>query len=584
MVLKVWKSSRLLNKDNRGIIKLVPKADELFLLKNWRPITLLTTTYKIIAKIFAWRLKAMLPDIVDQQQTGFIAGRSIVENILSLRMAQEWVPVTGQEIMFVKLDFQKAYDRVSHSYLWDTLKALGMSQINIRRIQGLVTGGAAQVHVNGCFTKRFEVTRGVRQGCPLAPLLFAMVTQPLMRLFREEERRGRILGVTYGGQRTLMHQIYADDTGVNLTMQENQFTRLKEIIQTFEGISGAKLNLSKSLIMPICPSIPPAWVQATGCEIAGPGKDFLYLGIATSNPVDEVTIAKAINRKIMEKLSHWANRLLSWPARIILLKQVLAATPLYQLLSVGLEKKGLEGLETLCRQFLWGWADQDTPKASLVAWERISQTKQDGGLGWTSLLDKAQALQVKNLVKVMRGRALNGLCWQKVMKKIAWEDTCRDIPEHLTLEQGIQIANREDMARTMEMQRITGLLRKIGIYTLKDGAEAIASNGSWKELLYRAGIFPEEHTLRNVELLEDWIGRKTLLRKELHEVAGWVWKSDRAPVNWDLSTKEWTDKIKKQKDFTEYLNGKWGINSTKRQWEIRWTRLWRAEIHHRRKS
>ncbi|KAL3687410.1 hypothetical protein R1sor_013719 [Riccia sorocarpa] len=167
-------------------------------------------------------------------------------------------------------------------------------------------GGAAQVHVNGRFTQRFEVTHGVRQGCPLASLLFVMVTQPLMRLLHEEELSGRLLGVTYGGQKTLLHQIYADDTGVNLTIQEAHFNKLKEVIQTFEEISGAKSNLTKSLIMPIRPSSPPGWVYATGCDIAGPRKSFLYLGRTTCNPVDEATIAKAITKKMMKKLSHWS--------------------------------------------------------------------------------------------------------------------------------------------------------------------------------------------------------------------------------------------------------------------------------------
>ncbi|KAL3677171.1 hypothetical protein R1sor_027119 [Riccia sorocarpa] len=215
-----------------------------------------------------------------------------------IRMVRkEWVPVTGQEVMFVKLDFQKAYDRVSHVYLWYTLSALGLSTANVARIQGLVTSGAAQ--------------------------------------------------------RTLLHQIYADDTGVNLTMREDQFNRLKEVIQVFEDISGAKLNLSKSLIMTIRPSTPPDWVTATG-----------------------------------------ENRLL---------RQVLAATPLYQLLSVGLEQKGLEELEVLCRQFLWDWIDQEHPKASMVTWERITQAKQDGGLGWNSLLVKGQALHMRKMMKIKLG-------------------------------------------------------------------------------------------------------------------------------------------------------------------------------------
>ncbi|KAL3691346.1 hypothetical protein R1sor_004997 [Riccia sorocarpa] len=65
-------------------------------------------------------------------------------------------------------------------------------------------------------------------------------------------------------------------------------------------------------------------------------QSFKYLGVATSSPIDEKTITDEIVQKLMRKLKHWSNRLLSWPAKTILLRHVLAATPLYQLMSVGL--------------------------------------------------------------------------------------------------------------------------------------------------------------------------------------------------------------------------------------------------------
>ncbi|KAL3681560.1 hypothetical protein R1sor_024516 [Riccia sorocarpa] len=65
MVQGFWDKKKLIGKDSRGVIKLIPKNERKHLLTNWRPITLLTTTYKIIAKIIAVRLKGMLPDIID---------------------------------------------------------------------------------------------------------------------------------------------------------------------------------------------------------------------------------------------------------------------------------------------------------------------------------------------------------------------------------------------------------------------------------------------------------------------------------------------------------------------------------------
>ncbi|KAL3698377.1 hypothetical protein R1sor_012453 [Riccia sorocarpa] len=133
-----WDKKSLVGKDSRGIIKLIPKNDKKHLLKNWRPITLLTMTYKIVANIIALRLKDILPRLIDTQQTGFVTGRNIIDNILSLRLGQEWAQATNQDTIFVKLDFMKAYDRVAHWFLWDTLATMGMGEETAQRIKSLV--------------------------------------------------------------------------------------------------------------------------------------------------------------------------------------------------------------------------------------------------------------------------------------------------------------------------------------------------------------------------------------------------------------------------------------------------------------
>ncbi|KAL3694987.1 hypothetical protein R1sor_008638 [Riccia sorocarpa] len=354
MVQSFWEKKELVGKDSRGIIKLIPKNDEKHLLKNWRPITLLTMTYKIVAKIIAVRLKGMLPKIIDTQQTGFVAGWNIIDNILSLRLGQEWAQVTSQHAIFVKLDFMKAYDRVAHGFLWETLLAMGMGTETLGRIKGLVEGGSSEVHINGSFTDTFKIERGVRQGCPLAPLLFSMTTQPLMRALREEERKGNIHGLNIGNGQTLLHQLFADDTGICITAEERQFENLKEVIKEFEGASGACLNLQKSVVMQLSPRQPPAWLNQTGCEVAEPGKCFKYLGVATS-------------------------------------------------------RDGLEELERLCRNFLWGWNEEGNPKHALIAWERIAQTKAQGGLGWATFKDMVDALYVRQVNRILVG-ATQGSC------------------------------------------------------------------------------------------------------------------------------------------------------------------------------
>ncbi|KAL3690009.1 hypothetical protein R1sor_016318 [Riccia sorocarpa] len=553
MVREVWRRKSLWGKDRKGVIKLIPKNERKHLLQNWRPITLLTTTYKIIAKIFAKRLKKMLPAIIDHQQTGFVAGRNIIENILSLRLAQEWAQESGQDCIFIKLDFMKAYDRIAHGYLWDSLKAMGIGAVTVERIRGLVTGGSATVHINGLFTREIELQRGVRQGCPLAPLLFAMSTQPLMRRLREEERRGNIRGLNIGEGRSLLHQLFADDTGICISMEEQHFTRLQEVIRDYEMASGARLNVQKSTIMQLKPGPSPDWLSSTDCELAGPGGPFVYLGVQTNTPVDERAIADSIVQKMMKKLNHWSNRLLSWPAKTILLKHVLAATPLYQLMSVGLCRDGIEGLERLCRTFLWGWNEEGSPKSSLVAWERVAQPKLKGGLGWDFLQDKADVLNVRLVEQIIRGsdaewvqlarsfilRTLRKGSYQKeriqwtlqesmtllpltkvdgsptlsrilascykVRKRLSWSSSGSEIGKELSWIQVLTLRSLElqEGVRGIPPRKEIGFLKKAGLESMEVAME-VARSGGWLNKLNSEGIYAEIYMARILEEEEEW--------------------------------------------------------------------------------
>ncbi|KAL3702431.1 hypothetical protein R1sor_020453 [Riccia sorocarpa] len=512
----------------------------------------------------------MLPDIVDSQQTGFVSGRSIVENVRSLRLAQEWAQITEQKVIFVKLDFSKAYDRVSHTYLWETLQAIGLEDGNLQRIQGLVRSGSAAVHVNGQFTEEFQVQRGVRQGCLLAPLLFAVSTQPLMRLLREEEREKRLTGLNMGGERTLLHQLYADDTGINVTMEEIHFNRLQEVIHRFERCSWARLNMSKSLIMPLAPTVIPNWVQTTGCRVAGPGTNFLYFGISASCPVDEHAIAQSVVAKVEKKLAHWSNRLLSWPAKTLLLKHVLSATPLYELLSVGLASEGIEALERLCRHFLWGWSEQGNPKKALISWERIAQTKANGGLGWIPIKDRAKAFHVKIISQLLQGTEAE---WAVLAR--------RRIPTTLTLPQAALLMKGNTAGVTRSWGKCTALLRKGGIITVNEGLQTHHEGHSWAQSLRQRGIHPEEDEMVAIEELEAWILNVRVIENSKELLMGWRWTEDNKQVTWTESTKCWTSKFGKPGDFEELLNNRWGVISIETSWNWRWKHLWAAPVSYR---
>ena len=108
----------------RGIIKVIPKkdADPRFV-KNWRPITLLNTDYKIAGKAIANRLKIVIPKIVNNDQTGFIKGRFIGENIRLIEGIINYTATQNIPGRLLFLDFEKAFDTVERSFIWKTLES-----------------------------------------------------------------------------------------------------------------------------------------------------------------------------------------------------------------------------------------------------------------------------------------------------------------------------------------------------------------------------------------------------------------------------------------------------------------------------
>ena len=107
----------------RGIIKLIPKKDtETNLIKNWRPITLLNCDYKIAAKAIANRIKNVLPNMINNDQTGFIKGRFIGENIRLIDGVIQFAAAKNISGLLLFLDFEKAFDTVEWTFIQRTFK------------------------------------------------------------------------------------------------------------------------------------------------------------------------------------------------------------------------------------------------------------------------------------------------------------------------------------------------------------------------------------------------------------------------------------------------------------------------------
>lgn len=218
-------------------------------LENFRPITLCNVIYKIISKVIANKLKPILPGIISEEQSGYVKGRQILDNIL---LAQEMVHTLQSrkvEGMLMQLDLSKAYDKVSWNYLESILDAFGFCKHWINWILALIKSSRFSILVNGSPSEPFPPSRGIRQGDPLSPFLFIILMEGLSRIIAKAKNEGTIKGLQpLQSILATTHQRFVDDTMLHGTPTVKEALAFRKILYLFSKASGMEIKFSKSTI------------------------------------------------------------------------------------------------------------------------------------------------------------------------------------------------------------------------------------------------------------------------------------------------------------------------------------------------
>ena len=226
---------------NTSVIKIIyKKTGEIYLLTNYRPISLINVDIKILTKALANRLKYILPSIIHVTQTA-VYGRKIDETIHMIRDLIDIANKEDEQAAFIFVDQEKAFDRVNHDFLYKTMRAFGIGENFIHWITTIYSNASAVLNINGFITKQIPLKRGVRQGCPLSALLYVLVIEVLAIQLRLNPN---IVGFKIGGEK-IVSTHYMDDATI-IIKQNRCFKEVIKELTEYEEASGAKINYKKT--------------------------------------------------------------------------------------------------------------------------------------------------------------------------------------------------------------------------------------------------------------------------------------------------------------------------------------------------
>ena len=199
--------NKLSDAQTQGLITCIPKGDKpKQYIKNWRPITLLNTVYKIGSGVIANRIKPLLPLLIKSDQTGFIKGRYIGESIRLIYDILHYTEENNIPGILLLIDFEKAFDSLSWSFINKTLNLFNFGPSIQKWFNVFYKDAKSTVSQCGFLSDFFKVERGCRQGDPLSCYIFILCAEILSIKIRSNPK---IKGINPFPNKPLFSRVYS---------------------------------------------------------------------------------------------------------------------------------------------------------------------------------------------------------------------------------------------------------------------------------------------------------------------------------------------------------------------------------------
>ncbi|XP_057770983.1 uncharacterized protein LOC130990768 [Salvia miltiorrhiza] len=367
------------------------------LVSDYRPIVLGNFFFKVITKILASRLNLVAAEIVSVNQFGFISGRSIQECIL---LASEGVNCMERSIqgrnLALKVDIRKAFDTLSWEFVDVVLDCFGFPLTFRHWISTIFQSAKISVLFNGEQHGFFSCSRGVRQGDPLSPILFALAEEVLSRLLLDAADRGFISRMRMS--RSVLfpsHLLYADDVLLFCKADKRSCRMIDSILQLYANVSGQHCNKIKSTVF-FGKGVSLRSRRRLQRDLGfSPGSlPFSYLGVPVfAGRASSVRLAGIWDR-IIAHFPKWQGMQLSMAGRLCLVTSVIQSAAVHSMSIYKWPAKLLHDLDRACRSFIWTGSTSSKPRSS-VAWNRVCAPKEQGGLNVKSFTHISQGFMLR---------------------------------------------------------------------------------------------------------------------------------------------------------------------------------------------
>lgn len=318
----VFHSGKVPENLNKTLITLIPKHPDADCLSNYRPISLCNTVYKAVSKVIIVRLRPYLADLVSPMQTAFVLGRKGIDNMVIVQEILHSMSRNkgSSRQMAIKIDLEKAYDRLEWSFIRDTLALFKVPKFLLNVIMSCVTSPSIFVLFNGGALEDFRPTREIRQVDPLLPYIFIMCMEVLGFLIKDkcDSKLWNLVKASRGGP-AFSHLFFADDLVFFGKADMKNCQSMKDALDVFCDLSREKVSLSKSRVY-FSTNVPTEKrAELCSClELHSTPNLGKYLGFPLKQHGSSKHDFDFVIEQVQSKLAGWKAHLLSFASRVVL--------------------------------------------------------------------------------------------------------------------------------------------------------------------------------------------------------------------------------------------------------------------------